>query len=150
MTAQWDYTAQSQYELSFKAGDTIAVHQFDESGWWIGELGGQIGYFPGNYTKRQPAFTKKIDQSKAFYLSLFLLLSFVICISLLKVAPSILLLRQQLDLEHRLAAKDVRRLLATVVWSPYLTCIRSLRRSPLRSLRNNAPQSIRRPRGLPW
>uniref|UniRef100_A0A6B2LJZ3 SH3 domain-containing protein n=1 Tax=Arcella intermedia TaxID=1963864 RepID=A0A6B2LJZ3_9EUKA len=51
--AMWDFTGGEEYEqLAFKAGDEIIViEEDDESGWWWGELNGQEGYFPVNYTE---------------------------------------------------------------------------------------------------
>ncbi|ELP89417.1 bridging integrator, putative [Entamoeba invadens IP1] len=46
---EYDYTAQDQGELSFKEGDLIEVIK-KEGDWWLGELNGQQGYFPYNYT----------------------------------------------------------------------------------------------------
>lgn len=44
--ALYDYDAQSEQELSFKAGDVISILDKDESGWWHGELNGRVGVFP--------------------------------------------------------------------------------------------------------
>ena len=44
--ALFDYTAQSDHELSFRAGDVITIIEKDDSGWWHGELSGKLGIFP--------------------------------------------------------------------------------------------------------
>lgn len=50
--ALYDYTGTHGYELPFRAGDIITVTNQDEStGWWTGELNGQVGPFPGNYVE---------------------------------------------------------------------------------------------------
>lgn len=50
-TALYDYTAQAAGDLTFRAGDQIAIVQrtADQNGWWTGELNGLRGVFPGNY-----------------------------------------------------------------------------------------------------
>ncbi|GJE93015.1 hypothetical protein PsYK624_091740 [Phanerochaete sordida] len=49
--AQHDFKAASQDELSFKAGDQIAVLNEVLDGWWLGELAGRTGLFPTTYTE---------------------------------------------------------------------------------------------------
>ena len=49
-TAQYDYDANGDDELSFKEGDIIDVTEMDdEDGWWHGRLNGKFGAFPYNY-----------------------------------------------------------------------------------------------------
>jgi len=50
-TAQFDYDAQTDDELSFKEGDQINVVTKDPGGWWEGELDGRRGWIPANYVK---------------------------------------------------------------------------------------------------
>lgn len=51
--ALYDYTGTHDYELNFKAGDIINIISEDHStGWWIGELRGYQGPFPGNYVEK--------------------------------------------------------------------------------------------------
>lgn len=38
----YDYEAQDAEELSFKENDIIIVHKEDPTGWWKGELNGQV------------------------------------------------------------------------------------------------------------
>jgi amphiphysin len=50
--ALYDYTAQAEGDLDFKAGDIINVlDDSDPSGWWRGELNGREGVFPSNYVQ---------------------------------------------------------------------------------------------------
>ncbi|BFZ58078.1 cell division control protein 14 [Savitreella phatthalungensis] len=51
--ALYDYTAQADGDLSFKAGDAIEVVQRtdSENDWWTGKLNGVQGVFPGNYVQ---------------------------------------------------------------------------------------------------
>ncbi len=51
--ALYDYVAQAEGDLSFKAGDRIEVVQrtASENDWWTGKVNGAQGVFPGNYTK---------------------------------------------------------------------------------------------------
>ena len=49
--AIYDYDAQDNDELSFRAGDIIFIKNKDSSGWWEGSLNGVTGQFPGNYTQ---------------------------------------------------------------------------------------------------
>ncbi|WVO16121.1 hypothetical protein L204_103788 [Cryptococcus depauperatus] len=52
-TAIFDYQAQAEGDLSFKAGDRIEIVEQTESAddWWTGKLHGVTGIFPGNYTQ---------------------------------------------------------------------------------------------------
>ena len=51
--ALYDYTAQADGDLSFKAGDRIDVvtRTASENDWWTGKLNGKQGVFPGNYVQ---------------------------------------------------------------------------------------------------
>ncbi|KAL2115635.1 hypothetical protein VTJ04DRAFT_9890 [Mycothermus thermophilus] len=53
VTALYDFSAQAEGDLSFRAGDVIEVVQRtnNENEWWTGRLGGKTGQFPGNYVK---------------------------------------------------------------------------------------------------
>lgn len=57
-TAKYDYTAGTERELTFKAGDKIVVIKKYESGWWLGELDGKIGHFPASYAESESESTK--------------------------------------------------------------------------------------------
>lgn len=52
-TAIFDYEAQAEGDLSFRAGDRIEIVEQTESAedWWTGRLNGVTGVFPGNYTQ---------------------------------------------------------------------------------------------------
>ncbi|ETO26334.1 hypothetical protein RFI_10802 [Reticulomyxa filosa] len=50
--AQHTYSAEDQGQISFKAGDIIDVLEEDESGWWVGTLNGERGYFPATYVEK--------------------------------------------------------------------------------------------------
>src|SRR3990167_7142703 len=52
--ALYDFESRNQKELSFKAGDEITIQTQLNSGWWIGELNGNVGLFPVNYTELGP------------------------------------------------------------------------------------------------
>ncbi|KAG8999876.1 hypothetical protein FRB94_005869 [Tulasnella sp. JGI-2019a] len=53
VTALYDYEAQAEGDLSFKAGDKIELVEKSDSAedWWTGKLRGQQGVFPGNYVQ---------------------------------------------------------------------------------------------------
>ncbi|KAL2127020.1 hypothetical protein VTI74DRAFT_11468 [Chaetomium olivicolor] len=53
VTALYDYSAQAEGDLSFRAGDVIEVvtRTANENEWWTGRLGGKQGQFPGNYVR---------------------------------------------------------------------------------------------------
>jgi hypothetical protein len=52
--AQWDFTAETEEEVSFKAGDVILLHEYlEEEEWWKGEVNGEVGLFPSAYCKRE-------------------------------------------------------------------------------------------------
>jgi len=40
----YDFTAQTEYELSFKTGQTITLTSWDGEEWWTGEIDGKQGY----------------------------------------------------------------------------------------------------------
>jgi hypothetical protein len=41
-------------KLPFKVGDIINIYQQDGSGWWLGEMNGQLGWVPASYLKVLP------------------------------------------------------------------------------------------------
>lgn len=49
--ALYNYDATEDNELSFKANERIVVINKDDSGWWHGELNGQVGIFPSNFVE---------------------------------------------------------------------------------------------------
>lgn len=52
VTALYDYSAQAEGDLSFRAGDTIEIvtRTQNDNEWWVGKLHGKSGQFPGQYT----------------------------------------------------------------------------------------------------
>ncbi|KAK8864497.1 hypothetical protein IAR55_001747 [Kwoniella newhampshirensis] len=52
-TAIFDFDAQADGDLSFKAGDRIEIIERTDNAddWWTGRLNGQTGIFPGTYTQ---------------------------------------------------------------------------------------------------
>lgn len=51
VVAVYSLAAGEDGELSFKQGDRIEVLREDDSGWWEGQLRGEVGLFPENYTR---------------------------------------------------------------------------------------------------
>ncbi|KAK4154016.1 hypothetical protein C8A00DRAFT_14831 [Chaetomidium leptoderma] len=50
-TAQFDYEAAEDNELSFPEGATITDLDFPDEDWWFGHYGGASGLFPANYVQ---------------------------------------------------------------------------------------------------
>ncbi|EMC93454.1 hypothetical protein BAUCODRAFT_240757 [Baudoinia panamericana UAMH 10762] len=48
-TAQYDYEAAEENELSFPDGAKITNIEFPDDDWWFGHYGGKTGLFPANY-----------------------------------------------------------------------------------------------------
>ncbi|KAI1762045.1 BAR-domain-containing protein [Hypoxylon sp. FL1150] len=53
VTALYDYSAQAENDISFRAGDVIEIvnRTQNENEWWTGKCHGKQGQFPGNYVK---------------------------------------------------------------------------------------------------
>lgn len=53
VVALYDFDAQAEGDLAFRAGDHIQVVERTESSedWWTGKLNGIQGVFPGNYVQ---------------------------------------------------------------------------------------------------
>ncbi|OTB16649.1 hypothetical protein K445DRAFT_296222 [Daldinia sp. EC12] len=53
VTALYDYSAQAEGDISFRAGDIIEIvsRTQNENEWWVGKCHGKQGQFPGNYVK---------------------------------------------------------------------------------------------------
>jgi amphiphysin len=51
VTALYDYAAQAEGDLSFRAGDTIEIvsRTANSNEWWVGRLAGKQGQFPGRF-----------------------------------------------------------------------------------------------------
>jgi len=50
-TAQFDYEAAEDNELSFPEGATITDLEFPDEDWWFGQYKGASGLFPANYVQ---------------------------------------------------------------------------------------------------
>ncbi|KAB5535158.1 BAR domain-containing protein [Coniochaeta sp. 2T2.1] len=52
-TALYDYSAQAEGDLTFRAGDVIEIitRTANDNEWWVGKLHGKQGQFPGNYVQ---------------------------------------------------------------------------------------------------
>jgi len=51
--ALYEYTGGGESDLVFGEGAVITIlNDSDPSGWWEGELNGQVGYFPSNFVER--------------------------------------------------------------------------------------------------
>ena len=49
--AIYDFDGEEDNDLSFKTGEVIDVVEKDDSGWWVGNIGDQVGVFPSTRTK---------------------------------------------------------------------------------------------------
>eukprot|EP01136_Pigoraptor_vietnamica_P039069 Opistho-1_new@109225 len=49
--APYDYDAQGDEELSFRAGDVITIVNKEDDLWWLGELNGRQGMLPTNFVE---------------------------------------------------------------------------------------------------
>lgn len=56
VVALYDFEAQADGDLEFKAGDRIEVVERTDSveDWWTGRLGGRTGVFPGTSPRLLP------------------------------------------------------------------------------------------------
>lgn len=52
--AQFDYEAQGDQEISFKAGDLIKRLYEEDGTWWCGEINGNKGMFPKDFVELVP------------------------------------------------------------------------------------------------
>jgi len=52
--AQFDYEAQGDQEISFKAGDLIKRLYEEDGTWWCGEINGKKGMFPKDFVELVP------------------------------------------------------------------------------------------------
>lgn len=78
--SNYPYQSQEQGDLTFNAGEVIAVYK-KEGDWWTGKIGDNIGIFPSNYVQ-------KVDvvSYEGFYITMFfpLLTSVLIFLCLLE------------------------------------------------------------------
>lgn len=52
--ALYDYDAVEEGELNFAEGAQIEILLKDDSGWWKGKVGEDVGWFPAEYIKEVP------------------------------------------------------------------------------------------------
>lgn len=51
VVAMYDFSPQEANELEVHEGDVIEVTAKHDGGWWCGQIGRSLGYFPRNYTR---------------------------------------------------------------------------------------------------
>ncbi|XP_053293131.1 guanine nucleotide exchange factor VAV3 isoform X1 [Pleuronectes platessa] len=51
--ARYDFCSRDTRELSLLQGDIIKIYTKMTSGWWKGELGGKVGWFPSTYVEEE-------------------------------------------------------------------------------------------------
>lgn len=68
VTALYDYSAQAEGDLSFRAGDVIEIvsRTQNENEWWVGKLQGKQGQFPGQYMNR-PVFSPAFRRGRGYW-----------------------------------------------------------------------------------
>ena len=49
--ALWDHSGKLKTELSFRAGETIAVYFMSKTKWWWGTLDDRKGWFPSSHVR---------------------------------------------------------------------------------------------------
>ena len=49
--AAYDYDAREDDELSLRVNDVVKNVTRMDGGWWMGSLGGKVGFFPENFVK---------------------------------------------------------------------------------------------------
>lgn len=47
----YNFTKRKESELTIKRGDIVTVREQSKSGWWKGDVNGEVGKFPSNYCK---------------------------------------------------------------------------------------------------
>jgi hypothetical protein len=59
VSAQYDYEAQQEEEVSFAEGDTMVLYDKDDPDWYLVKLeNGEIGLAPSNYVEEVRQHTK--------------------------------------------------------------------------------------------
>ena len=46
--ALFNFNARREDELTLKEGDIVDVYRKVDDGWWMGQVGDRVGYFPSN------------------------------------------------------------------------------------------------------
>ena len=49
--ALWDHSGKLKTELSFRAGETIAVYFMNKTKWWWGTIDDRKGWFPSSHVR---------------------------------------------------------------------------------------------------
>jgi hypothetical protein len=49
MVAKYDFRGEKSKDISFSKGDIVRLIDKKKNGWWLGEVGGRIGFVPSNY-----------------------------------------------------------------------------------------------------
>ena len=50
--ALFNFDARREDELTLKEGDIVDVYRKVDDGWWMGQVGDRVGYFPSNYVEQ--------------------------------------------------------------------------------------------------
>ena len=53
--AIFDYTPINEDELTLKVGDIVEFLEYEEGGWYKGQLKGETGFFPSNFVEEWPS-----------------------------------------------------------------------------------------------
>ena len=56
----YNFSARSPHELTIKEGERVRVLQRSENGWWVGDLNGEMGVFPGSYVKLEESLQEVV------------------------------------------------------------------------------------------
>jgi len=48
---KYDFTGQSEHEVTVKMGDIVVITEKNESGWWLAKFEGKLGWLPGAYVE---------------------------------------------------------------------------------------------------
>nr|XP_057917275.1 guanine nucleotide exchange factor VAV3-like isoform X2 [Doryrhamphus excisus] len=51
--ARYDFTSRDTWELPLLRGDVVSIHSKTSHGWWKGEVGGRVGWFPSTYVEEE-------------------------------------------------------------------------------------------------
>ncbi|KAA8907323.1 hypothetical protein FN846DRAFT_700295 [Sphaerosporella brunnea] len=63
--ALYDYTAQTEEELSFHEDDSLEVYDVSDPDWALGGLGGRYGYIPANYIEKAEGSPSSVAETRA-------------------------------------------------------------------------------------
>ncbi|XP_054656501.1 guanine nucleotide exchange factor VAV3-like isoform X2 [Dunckerocampus dactyliophorus] len=51
--ARYDFSSRDTWELPLLQGDVVSIHSKTSNGWWKGEVGGKVGWFPSTYVEEE-------------------------------------------------------------------------------------------------